>query len=74
MVLILWVLSCISGVGYDVLVNMLKYICPTHVVKIGISTENMNLPAGQFWLDGKHDGTIKLIEIRSACRDSLNGT
>jgi polynucleotide 5'-hydroxyl-kinase GRC3/NOL9 len=53
---------------------MLKYICPTHVVKIGISTENMNLPAGKFWLDGKHDETIKLIEIRSACRDSLNGT
>jgi polynucleotide 5'-hydroxyl-kinase GRC3/NOL9 len=74
MVLILRVLSCISGVGYDVLVNMLKYICPTHVVKIGISTENMNLPAGKFWLDGKNDGTIKLIEIRSACRDSLNGT
>jgi polynucleotide 5'-hydroxyl-kinase GRC3/NOL9 len=74
MVLILRVLSCISGVGYDVLVNMLKYICPTHVVKIGISTENMNLPAGKFWLDGKHDETIKLIEIRSACRDSLNGT
>ncbi|KAK2384945.1 polynucleotide 5'-hydroxyl-kinase NOL9 [Trifolium repens] len=64
----------VKGVGYDVLVNMLKYICPTHVVKIGISTENMNLPAGKFWLDGKHDETIKLIEIRSACRDSLNGT
>jgi polynucleotide 5'-hydroxyl-kinase GRC3/NOL9 len=53
---------------------MLKYICPTHVVKIGISTENMNLPAGKFWLHGKNDGTIKLIEIRSAHQDSLNGT
>ncbi|CAJ2676755.1 unnamed protein product [Trifolium pratense] len=63
----------VKGVGYNMLVNMLKYICPTHVVKIGISTENMNLPAGKFWLGGKHDGTI-LMEIRAARQDSLNGS
>ncbi|KAE9608478.1 putative polynucleotide 5'-hydroxyl-kinase [Lupinus albus] len=62
----------VKGVGYDVLVEMLKYICPTHVVKIGISTENKNLPAGEFWLDGEHDGTINLIEISSARQDSFN--
>ncbi|XP_020235402.1 polynucleotide 5'-hydroxyl-kinase NOL9 [Cajanus cajan] len=62
----------VKGVGYDVLVDMLKYICPTHVVKINISSENKNLPAGEFWLDGEHDETINLIEINSARQDLLN--
>jgi len=72
MLLIQLVLSCISGVGYEVLVDMLKYIGPTHVVKIDISTEfhkNKNLPAGKFWLDGEDDGTIKMIEIDSVLKD-----
>jgi polynucleotide 5'-hydroxyl-kinase GRC3/NOL9 len=72
MLLIQLVLSCISGVGYEVLVDMLKYIGPTHVVKIGLSTEFYkfkNLPAGKFWLDGEDDGTIKLIEIDSVLKD-----
>ncbi|KAL9278024.1 hypothetical protein ACSQ67_024742 [Phaseolus vulgaris] len=38
----------VKGVGYDVLVDMLKFISPTHVVKINISSENKNLPAGEF--------------------------
>ncbi|CAL5214661.1 unnamed protein product [Lathyrus oleraceus] len=62
----------VKGVGYDVLVDMLKYMCPTHIVKIGISTENKNLPVGKFWLDGEYDGTNTLIEINSARQDSLN--
>nr|XP_007136548.1 hypothetical protein PHAVU_009G054100g [Phaseolus vulgaris]ESW08542.1 hypothetical protein PHAVU_009G054100g [Phaseolus vulgaris] len=61
-----------SSVGYDVLVDMLKYISPTHVVKINISSENKNLPAGEFWLDEECDGTINLIEINSARQDSSN--
>ncbi|KAG2384122.1 Polynucleotide 5'-hydroxyl-kinase [Vigna angularis] len=40
----------VKGVGYDVLVDMLKYISPTHVVKISTSSENKNLPAGEFWV------------------------
>lgn len=64
--------SCILGVGYDMLVDMLKYIRPTHVVKIDISAEKKNLPAGLFWLDGEHDEMPNLIEIKSARRDSLN--
>ncbi|KAL2639450.1 hypothetical protein AAZV13_06G171300 [Glycine max] len=52
-------------------VDMLKYICPTHVVKISISSEKKNLPAGEFWSDGEHDETINLIEINSAHQDSL---
>lgn len=62
----------VKGVGYDVLVDMLKYISPTHVVKINISSENKNLPAGEFWLDEECDGTINLIEINSARQDSSN--
>ncbi|KAG4392604.1 hypothetical protein GLYMA_04G177200v4 [Glycine max] len=62
----------VKGVGYDVLVDMLKYICPTHVVKISISSEKKNLPAGEFWSDGEHDETINIIEINSARQDSLN--
>ncbi|KAL2335721.1 hypothetical protein Fmac_016934 [Flemingia macrophylla] len=62
----------VKGIGYDVLVNMLKYISPTHVVKISISRESKNLPAGKFWLDGEHDETINLIEINSAHYDLLN--
>nr|KYP54825.1 Nucleolar protein 9 [Cajanus cajan] len=62
----------VKGVGYDVLVDMLKYISPTHVVKISISRESKNLPSGEFWLDGEHDETINLIEINSAHQDLLN--
>ncbi|GAU30246.1 hypothetical protein TSUD_67990, partial [Trifolium subterraneum] len=63
----------VKGVGYEVLVDTLKYICPTHIVKISISGEgyeNKNLPAGKFWLDGEDDRTSKLIEINSALHDS----
>lgn len=62
----------VKGVGYDVLVDMLKYISPTHVVKINISSENKNLPAGVFWLDGQCDGTVNLLEMNSARQDLLN--
>ncbi|KAL3015834.1 hypothetical protein AAZX31_06G179200 [Glycine max] len=40
-------------------------------VKISISSEKKNLPAGEFWSDGEHDETINLIEINSAHQDSL---
>ncbi|KAF7806137.1 polynucleotide 5'-hydroxyl-kinase NOL9 [Senna tora] len=62
----------VKGFGYNVLVDMLKYIAPTHVVKICISAVNKNLPAGAFWLDGENDGTVNLIEINSARQDSFN--
>lgn len=64
----------VKGAGYDLLVSVLKYIAPTHVVKINISAENKNLPAGAFWLDGEHDERVNLIEINSARRDSLNNS
>lgn len=65
-------LSRLSGVAYDVLVDMLKYIDPTHIVNICIAAEYKNLPAGTFWFDGEYDGTINLIEINSTCQDSFN--
>ncbi|GAB2269908.1 hypothetical protein Dimus_004826 [Dionaea muscipula] len=62
----------VKGVGYDILVDMLKYIAPTHVVKINISSASKNLPAGEFWLDEDDYGSINLIEINSARRDSYD--
>lgn len=52
---------------------MLKYIAPSHVVKINISAESKNLPAGEFWLEEEENyGTTSLIEIRSARQDEFN--
>lgn len=61
-----------AGVGYDILVDMLRYITPTHVVKINISAERKNLPAGAFWLDEDYTRVFNLIEINSARQDSYN--
>ncbi|XP_038723876.1 polynucleotide 5'-hydroxyl-kinase NOL9 isoform X2 [Tripterygium wilfordii] len=62
----------VKGVGYDLLVEILNYIGPTHVVKIKISAESKNLPAGTFWLGDNTEGEVKLIEINSARQDSFN--
>ena len=51
--------------------DVLKYIAPTHVVKINISAEGKNLPAGAFWLDGDHKESVNLIEVSSARQDSF---
>ncbi|CAM8919212.1 unnamed protein product [Rhodiola kirilowii] len=42
----------VKGIGYDILVNMIQHMAPTHVVKINISAGNKNLPGGKFWLNG----------------------
>ncbi|KAL4012521.1 hypothetical protein IC575_029624 [Cucumis melo] len=63
----------VKGIGYEILVDMLKYIAPSHVVKINISAESKNLPAGEFWLEEEENyGTTSLIEIRSARQDEFN--
>lgn len=65
--------SCFPGIGYEILVDMLRYIAPSHVVKINISAESKNLPAGEFWLEEEEDcGTTNLIEMRSARQDAFN--
>lgn len=62
----------VKGIGYDLLVDILKCIGPTHVVKINISSRSKNLPAGAFWLEDDDDASVKLIEISSARKDSYN--
>ncbi|KAK3211211.1 hypothetical protein Dsin_015917 [Dipteronia sinensis] len=62
----------VKGMGYDILVDILRYITPTNVVKINISFGKKNLPAGAFWLDGNCNGDVNLIEINSAHRDAFN--
>ncbi|XP_057952159.1 polynucleotide 5'-hydroxyl-kinase NOL9-like isoform X2 [Malania oleifera] len=59
----------VKGIGYNTLVDMLKRIAPSHVVKISVPCERKNLPDGAFWLDGDCDETQKLFEINSARQD-----
>lgn len=62
-----------TGIGYDILVEMLKYMSPSHVIKINISVESKNLPDGEFWLDETDNvAAASLIEISSARQDALN--
>lgn len=60
-----------TGAGFDMLVEMLRYICPTTVVQIRITMESKNLPDGMFWLDGEQTGP-KMININAAFRDASN--
>ncbi|KAL2935945.1 Polynucleotide 5'-hydroxyl-kinase NOL9 [Bienertia sinuspersici] len=62
----------VKGIGYDILLGMLDVIAATHVVKINISSESKNLPAGAFWLERNNDHSAKLVEITSARKDSRN--
>lgn len=60
-----------QGIGYDILVEMLRHISPTHVVKMRVSVESKNLPSGAFWFDDSQKGHVSLIEISATFRDSL---
>lgn len=62
----------VKGFGYEMLVDMVRHIAPTHVVKINISAQNKNLPAGAFWLNEDQDEQVNLIEIGTARHDSYN--
>ncbi|KAM7264313.1 hypothetical protein ACFE04_001996 [Oxalis oulophora] len=62
----------VKGIGYDMLVDILRFIAPTHVVKMKLPTESKNLPAGAFWLDEDNDGEVSLIEVKSAHQVSPN--
>lgn len=62
----------ISGTGYDILVEMLRYVSPTVVVQLRISLHRKNLPTGAFWLDGgKPAGPLELIDLESHQQDLL---
>ncbi|XP_021855500.1 polynucleotide 5'-hydroxyl-kinase NOL9-like [Spinacia oleracea] len=62
----------VKGLGFDILVDMLKHIAATHVVKINISSVRKNLPDGAFWLDELDECSVKLVEMTSARKDSYN--
>ncbi|KAL5729408.1 hypothetical protein ACHQM5_002368 [Ranunculus cassubicifolius] len=64
------------GTGYDLLVSMLRYISPTHVVQIRISVQIKNLPLGAFWLDEQELGPegLDVMEIYSAENDSFGNS
>ncbi|XP_010936308.1 polynucleotide 5'-hydroxyl-kinase NOL9 [Elaeis guineensis] len=62
----------VKGIGYDMLVKMLRYMSPSHVVQIRISAESKNLPTGTFWLNGSQKHSAKLFEICAAPKESLN--
>ncbi|CAH8281519.1 unnamed protein product [Eruca vesicaria subsp. sativa] len=69
----------VKGLGYHVLVDVLRYVSPSHVVKIMLKdpterTLSKNLPSGLFWLDGYHDEIPHLIEIQSAYKVSFKRT
>lgn len=62
----------VKGTGFDMLVEMLRYICPTIVVQIRTRMQRKNLPDGMFWLeDGQTEPTV--ITIDAACHKSLSG-
>ncbi|KAG8051917.1 hypothetical protein GUJ93_ZPchr0001g31042 [Zizania palustris] len=57
----------VKGNGLHVLKEMLKYACPTHVVRLSTTVEGKNVPGGTFWLDEHEANTsVNLVEIRSA--------
>ncbi|XP_068664382.1 polynucleotide 5'-hydroxyl-kinase NOL9 [Aristolochia californica] len=62
----------VKGIGYEIIVEMLRYIQPTHVVQIRISAEKKNLPSGLFWMDGNQKGHVNLINLSAALQDSSN--
>ncbi|KAG2586533.1 hypothetical protein PVAP13_5NG120816 [Panicum virgatum] len=61
----------VKGAGFDMLVEMLRYISPTLVVQIRITAQSKNLPDGMFWLDDEQTGP-EMININAAFHDALN--
>ncbi|KAG6389961.1 hypothetical protein SASPL_151436 [Salvia splendens] len=62
----------VKGIGYEILVEMLRYISVTHVVKLQRSVLARNLPDGPFWLDeGDADAATTIIEINAPPQNHL---
>lgn len=63
----------VKGIGYDALVDMLRYMAPTHVVQIRLSSIIKNLPFGKFWIvDNDYQSSTQLVYLGTATRDSMN--
>ncbi|XP_020574060.1 polynucleotide 5'-hydroxyl-kinase NOL9 [Phalaenopsis equestris] len=61
----------VKGTGFDVLVELLRYVSPTYVVQIRISAESKNLPTGAFWSSDEKNGPSELIEVPAVFTDML---
>lgn len=55
----------IVGFGLDILVDILRYTSPTHVVKVEHSEASKNLPDGAFWLERGQKSNAEIIEIHA---------
>ncbi|KAJ0985540.1 hypothetical protein J5N97_003896 [Dioscorea zingiberensis] len=62
----------VKGLGFNVLVEILRHINLTHVVQFRTSLEKKNLPRGMFWLEGAPTGKVNLIEIQATPNASSN--
>ncbi|KAH7651189.1 polynucleotide 5'-hydroxyl-kinase GRC3/NOL9 protein [Dioscorea alata] len=60
----------VKGLGYNLLVEILRFIDLTHVVQFRTSPEKKNLPRGLFWLEKPAKGQANLIEIPQTSDDS----
>ncbi|KAG6553764.1 hypothetical protein Mapa_004679 [Marchantia paleacea] len=56
----------LKGVGYDVLVNILRHTSPTHLVHINSNGGNNNLPTGQFWESSSGTNSTVMLYIENA--------
>lgn len=55
--------SFLTGIGYDVVVDILNSTSPTHVVQVLASSEKKNLPRNKFW---DEMSTAETIYVESA--------
>lgn len=63
----------VKGLGYNVLVDMLRYMVPTHVVQIRLTAVSKNLPLGAFWSSVRDDeSSTKLLYLGTAMKDTMN--
>ncbi|KAK3160555.1 hypothetical protein QOZ80_1BG0061150 [Eleusine coracana subsp. coracana] len=58
----------VKGAGFDMLVEMLRHICPTIVVQLRITMESKNLPDGNFWQDDMQRS--EMININAPFHDA----
>lgn len=55
------------GTGLHVLKEMLKYVSPTHAIRVSTTVERKNLPGGTFWMSQYDESLpVNLVEIRAA--------
>ncbi|KAL3685364.1 hypothetical protein R1sor_003386 [Riccia sorocarpa] len=55
----------LKGVGYDVLVSILRHTSPTHLVHINSLGVNNNLPSGRFWEASDATDSTALLYIEN---------